>query len=281
VGLFRYTRRTLVRELFLIAVAVVFAAPFYIVVVLSLKSNTQVALSPLALPLHPHWQNYVQIWKTTSSANVTIGRSLVNNLIITAGSVALLISIGSLCGYVLARRPSKLSNGVYLLFLAGIIFPFQLGIIPLYVALRRLDLVGTYFGMILLNAGLLMPLTVFLYTGFIRRLPREYEEASQVDGAGLIRTFTRVVVPLLRPITGTVAVLTGLFCWNDFFLSLIFLSGSKDQTLPVALYQFVGNEIEQWNLIFPTVVIALLPMLVFYLFAQKSLIKGFTGGIRG
>jgi raffinose/stachyose/melibiose transport system permease protein len=135
--------------------------------------------------------------------------------------------------------------------------------------------------MILLNTGLLMPLTVFLYTGFIRRLPREYEEASQVDGASLMRTFTRVVVPLLRPITATVAVLTGLFCWNDFFLSLIFLSGSKNQTLPVALYQFVGNEIEQWNLIFPTVVIALLPMLVFYLFAQRSLIKGFTGGVRG
>jgi raffinose/stachyose/melibiose transport system permease protein len=96
-----------------------------------------------------------------------------------------------------------------------------------------------------------------------------------------MRTFGRVVLPLMKPITGTVAVLAGLFCWNDFFLSLIFLSGSKDQTLPVALYQFVGNEIEQWNLIFPTVVIALLPMLVFYLFAQKALIKGFTGGIRG
>ena len=143
------------------------------------------------------------------------------------------------------------------LFVAGIVVPFQLGVIPLYVALREYHLIGTYFGMILLHGGLLMPLTVFLYAGFIRALPREYEEAAQVDGAGLIRTLVQVVLPLLRPITGTVAVLTGLFCWNDFFLPLIFLSGSKNQTLPVAVFQFVGNYTEQWNLIFPTVVIAL------------------------
>jgi raffinose/stachyose/melibiose transport system permease protein len=280
-GLFRYTRKTFAREVVLLAVAVVFGAPFYILVVLSLKSNLQIATSPLSFPLHPHWHNYWQMWEGTSNMNITIGRSLLNSIITTTGSVALLISAGSICGYALARRQSRLSTGLYMLFVAGIIIPFQLGVIPLYVGLRHYHLVGTYLGMILLQAGLLMPLTVFLYTGFIRALPREYEEAAQVDGAGLVRTLVRVVLPLLKPITGTVAVLTGLFCWNDFFLSLIFLSGSKNQTLPVAVYQFVGNYTEQWNLIFPTVVIALAPMAFFYLFAQKQLIKGFTGGIRG
>jgi raffinose/stachyose/melibiose transport system permease protein len=280
-GPFRYTRWTALREAVLIIVALIFGAPFYILVVLSLKSQAQIALSPLSLPLHPDWHNYWQMWEGTSSMSVTIGHSLINSLVVTAGSVTLLVAVGSLCGYVLARSQSRLSYGLYLLFVAGIIVPFQLGIIPIYVALRHLNLIGTYLGLILLHGGLLMPMTVFLYAGFIRVLPREYEEAAHVDGAGTARTLMHVVLPLLRPITGTVAVLTALFCWNDFFLSLIFLSGSKNQTLPVALYQFVGNYVEQWNLIFPTVVVALAPMALFYLFAQKQLIKGFTGGLRG
>ena len=109
----------------------------------------------------------------------------------------------------------------------GIILPFQLAIIPLYVGMRHLGLVGSYLGMIVLNVGLLMPLTVFLYTGFIRALPRDYEEAARVDGAGILLTFRRVVFPLLWPVTATVAVLVGIIVWNEFFIALIFLSGSR------------------------------------------------------
>ena len=127
--------------------------------------------------------------------------------------------------------------------MVGIILPFQLAIIPLFVAMRDLGLIGNYLGMIVLNVGLLMPLTVFLYTGFIRALPRDYEEAARVDGAGILRTYARVVFPLLWPITATVAVLIGIIVWNEFFIALIFLSGSRDQTLPVALYSFVGDDV--------------------------------------
>jgi raffinose/stachyose/melibiose transport system permease protein len=281
-SLHRYTRRTLVRELVLLLIGGAFAVPFYIVVVLSLKTNQAIGTSPLSFPIHPQWSNYRDMWRSTSGGlNVTIARSLVNNIVITAGSVALIVLLGASCGYVLARRRSKVSTGVYFLFLAGIVIPFWLGLVPIYVELRKLHLIGTYLGMIVLNVGLLTPLAVFLYTGFIRTLPREYEEAAQVDGAGMFRTLFRVVLPLLKPITGTVVVLAGLSCWNDFFLPLIYLSGSKNQTLPVAVYQFVGNETYQWNLIFPTVIVALAPIMILYLFIQKTLIKGFTGGIRG
>jgi raffinose/stachyose/melibiose transport system permease protein len=280
-GLFRYTWRTLGREVLLLSVGVIFAVPFYIVIVLSLKSNVQIMTDPLSFPIHPDWHNYWKLWQGTANMNITIGRSLLNSLVVTVGSVAVLISVGALCGYTIARRQSKLSTVVYLLFVAGLIVPFELGLLPLYVTFRQYHLVGTYVGIILLQAGVLMPLSVFLYAGFIRALPREYEEAAQVDGAGLVRTLFRVVLPLLKPITGTVAVLTGLFCWNDFFYPLIFLSGSKNQTLPVGVFQFVGDYTYQWNLIFPTVVIALAPMTIFYLFAQKRFIKGFSGGIRG
>jgi raffinose/stachyose/melibiose transport system permease protein len=132
-----------------------------------------------------------------------------------------------------------------------------------------------------LNIGLLMPLTVFLYTGFIRALPRDYEEAARVDGAGVLQAYARVVFPLLLPVTGTVAVLTGIIVWNEFFVALIFLGASRIQTLPVALYSYTGGYAERWNLIFAGVAIAIAPVLAFYLFAQRQLIRGYSAGVKG
>ena len=278
-GIYRYTWRTFSREMSLILLAVVFCLPFWVLGIVSIKSTSDSYLKPLDLPHTAHLGNYSQAWKTGGRSG--LGHALVSSLIITVGSVVSLIVIGSLCAWVLARRRTKMSTGLYLAFVLAIIFPFQLALLPLYTTMRDLGLVGTYGGMIILYTGLLTPLTVFLYTGFVRALPRDYEEAAQVDGAGLWRTFVRVVFPLLRPVTGTVAVLTGVIVWNDFFISLIFLSGSHYETLPVSLYSFVGESISQWNLIFAAVAISLGPVLIFYLFAQRQLIRGFSGGTKG
>ena len=189
--------------------------------------------------------------------------------------------LGSLCAYTIARRRGRLSNLVYLAFVLGIILPFQLAIIPLFVAMRDVGLVGNYLGMIVLNIGLLMPLTVFLYTGFIRALPRDYEEAARVDGAGILRTYARVVFPLLWPVTATVAVLIGIIVWNEFFIALVFLFGSDAQTLPVALYAFVGEYVTRWNLVFAGIAITIAPILAFYLFAQRLPDPWVLGGREG
>jgi raffinose/stachyose/melibiose transport system permease protein len=278
-GLFRYTWKTFAREMMLLAGAVVFCVPLYLLVVFPLKTPQDAYTKPTSLPTNPTFANFRQAWQ--GSGGVTLGSAMVNSLIITVGSVICLLVLGSIAAYVLARRPSKLSTGLYVLYVLGFIIPFQLAIVPLYVAMRHLHLIGSYLGMILLYTGLFMPLTVFLYTGFIRVLPREYEESAQVDGAGMWRTYLRVVFPLLRPVTGTVAVLAGIIIWNDFFGPLIFLSGTNKATLPVAIYSFVGDFTAQWNLIFAAVVISILPVFAFYLVAQRQLIKGFTGGIRG
>ena len=279
-GLFRYTWRTFARELTLLLGALAFFVPIYFVVTLSLKTNADVYLDPNAFPTDPQLANYSTAWRS-GGGGVNIADAFVNSVIITVGSVLALIALGSLCAYTIARRPSKMGTALYFSFLLGVILPFQLGVVPLYVAMRSLHLVPSHAGMILLYVGMLMPLTVFLYTGFVRALPKEYEEAAQVDGAGLPRTFIRVVFPLLRPVTGTVAVLTSVITWNEFFLPLVFLSGSEYQTLPVSVYAFVGEYVTQWNFVFAALVIALLPVLAFYLFAQKQLIRGFAGGIRG
>jgi len=279
VGLSRYTRGTLVRELALVLLAVVYCLPFYLLLSIALETTAQTYKTPLSFPLPPHPGNFSQAWSTGGQGG--LGHALVSSLIITASSVVGLIALGSLCAYTIARRAGRLADGVYILFVLGIILPFQLAIIPLYVGMRHLGLVGGYLGMIVLNVGLLMPLTVFLYTGFIRALPRDYEEAARVDGAGILRTYARVVFPLLWPVTAAAAVLVGIIVWNEFFVALIFLSGSRAQTLPVALYSFVGGYVARWNLVFAGVAIAIAPILVFYLFAQRHLIRGYSAGVKG
>ena len=271
----RYTRRTFLREVLLILVAIIWMIPFYFLVIVSLKPDLEALTTPLTFPQDVNLGNFSTAWRDAS-----LGRSLVNSLVITGGSVLALIGLGSICAYTIARRPGKMGTALYLLFVLGIILPFQLGLVPTYAVLNHLDLVGSYLGIILLYTGIWMPFSVFLYTGFARALPKEYEEASTVDGATTLRTFRRVVFPLLRPVTGTVAIFTGLIIWNDFFLSLIFLNGTNKTPLPVAVYTFVGAFASRWNLIFAAVIVSLLPVLIFFLFAQRQLIRGFTGGIK-
>ncbi len=125
------------------------------------------------------------------------------------------------------------------------------------------------------------PFSIFLYTGFLRALPGEYEEAAALDGCGPFGTFWRVVFPLLRPITGTVVILNVIHVWNDFLTPLLYLSGSGQQTIPVALFGFVGQYVSQWNLVFAGLVITVFPILLVYFLLQKSVIQGFSGGLKG
>ena len=275
-GLNRYTRWTFVRELALVLLAALWMVPFYFLIVVSLKPTAEIFRSPIAPPSHLAFSNYLQAWVAGS-----LGRALVNSLVITIGSVVVLIALGSICAYAIARRPGRIGPMLYLLFVLGIILPSQLGLIPTYSLMRRAGLVGTFPGICLLYIGVWMPMAVFLYTGFIRTLPRDYEEAAQVDGGSPWWTFVHVVFPLLRPVTGTVAILTGLLIWNDFFSALIFLSGTNNTPLPVAVYSFVGDFATRWNYVFAAVMVSLLPAILFFLFAQRQLIQGFTGGIKG
>ncbi|MDR1426510.1 MAG: carbohydrate ABC transporter permease [Bifidobacteriaceae bacterium] len=275
----RYTWRTFGHELVMLVLAAGFCLPLYILISVALKPNDQLFTKPWEFPAQPDWGNFSEAWGERTDPTLT--QSLLSSAIITISAVVILIVTGSLCSYVLARRPGRLSNLLYVLFLLGIIVPFQLCIVPLYVGFRTAGITGTYLSMIILWVGVFMPLTVFLYTGFVRQLPRDYEESARVDGAGIFRIFFRVVFPLLRPVTGTVAIMTGLFIWNDFFASLVFLGGTQNATIPVAIYSFVGEYLTKWNLVFAVVIIALAPLVIFFVLAQKQMIRGFAGGIRG
>lgn len=278
--MFRYTKLTLLREIGLWALALVFLAPFYFLITTALKPDSEMyTTSALALPANPDFGNFVAVLGAKGNSNVLLG--LLNSVIITAGSIVGLIALGSITGYVISRSTRRWSKGAYYLFLVAIILPGQLGAVPLYMGARALGLTGSAWGLIILYTGMLLPLSIFLYSNFFRGLGTDYEEAATIDGASKSQVFAKVVFPMMAPATGTVTIFAGLIVWNDFFTSLIFLGGSANQTLPVAMYYFIGSLVSKWNSIFAIVIVSMIPILALFLFAQKRFIQGFAGGLKG
>lgn len=278
--MFRYTFRTFLREIGFWLLAALFLIPFAFLVMTAFKSDKELfTTSPLAGPTSPDFTNFTSLF--TSQGNTNVVQGLINSTIMTVGSIIGLVLLGALTGYVLARSTRRWSKAVYYLFLIAIVLPSQLGTVPLYIGARAIGLTGSLWGMIVLYTGMLLPLAIFLYSGFFRSLGTEYEEAATIDGATRTQIFFRIVLPLMSPATGTVAILTGLVVWNDFFTALIFLGGSSSQTLPVTMYYFIGSLVSQWNKIFAIVLVSMIPILAFYLFAQKRFIQGFAGGLKG
>ncbi|MEU0569907.1 carbohydrate ABC transporter permease [Nonomuraea sp. NPDC005983] len=269
-------KRTFLLEIVMIAVAVAFLFPVYALITLSLKDPAQISQTPLALPAPPSLDNYATAWTAAS-----LGPSLVNSTVITVVSLVALIALGSFAAYYLARAQSRLGYGLYVLFLLGIVLPFQLGMIPLYQLVTDLGLIGSHAGMIIFYTGIQLPFTVFLYTGFIRALPREYASAAQIDGASHLVAFAKVVFPLLRPITGTVLILNAVFIWNDFFTPLLYLGGSGYETIPVSVFAFVGQYVSNHGLVFAGLVLGSLPIVLAFLLLQRYVIKGFSSGLKG
>lgn len=272
----RYRPRTFGLELLMIGVALLFLFPVYVLINLSFKNPQEISAGALGLPSKLETSNYSNAWEGAS-----LGAALLNSTIILVLSLLCLIVVGSLAAYYLARAKSRLSFGMYMLFLIGIILPFQLALVPLYKFMKDTGLLGSYTSMVLFNTGIQVPFTIFLYTGFLRALPREYGEAALVDGASHLQSFRRITFPLLRPITGTVIILNAVFIWNDFLTPLVYLGGTPNETLPVVVYQFVGQYVSNWGYIFAAVVLASLPMLVLFLLLQKYVIKGFASGLKG
>lgn len=277
--MFRYTKFTLIREVAVWLVAIVFLLPFYFLVITAFKSDQEV-FSTSATELPATWtvENFANVMTATGQSNVLIG--LLNSIIITGGTILCMVVLGALAGYVITRSTRRWTQVAYYIFLIAIILPTQLGTVPLYMGARALGLTGSLWGMIVLYTGMLLPLAIFLYANFFRGLGTDYEEAAALDGASPTQVFFQIILPLMAPATGTVAILAGLIVWNDFFTSLIFLGGSDFQTLPVAMYYYVGALVSQWNQIFSIVIISMVPILIFYLVAQKQFMQGFAGGLK-
>jgi raffinose/stachyose/melibiose transport system permease protein len=234
------------REIAVLCAAAAIASPLAVLLVLSFKDPSGAATL----------DNYKRAWTDAS-----FGAALLSSTVITIATVLCVVVLGSLAAYTLARVAPRLGYRLYLLFLLGLIVPAQLGLVPLYDLVHKAHLLGTYAGIVAVYTGLQMPITVFLYTGFMRALPREHVYAALVDGATHVQTYAYVVFPLLRPVTAVVVVLNAIFVWNDFLTPLLYLAGTSKQTVPVAVYTFVGQYGTQWGPIFAAIMLATLPPL--------------------
>ncbi|MEO6084713.1 MAG: carbohydrate ABC transporter permease [Umezawaea sp.] len=271
----RYRLRTFGLELVMLAVALVVGFPLYVLVNLAVRAPSDTS-SPLAPTTSPTFANFTQAWEQGA-----LGGALVNSLLVTAGSVVVLLTVSALAAYPLARATARWSRGMFLLIMLGLVLPFQLAALPLYQMMRDLGLLGSAWGLVLFYSGVQVPFTTFLYVGFLRALPRDFEDAAMIDGCSPLQSFRYVVLPLLKPVTVTALVLNANAVWSDFFTPLLYLSGSTQQTMPVAVAGFVGQYVTDWNLIFAALVIGVVPILAVYFALQRSIINGFAGGLRG
>jgi raffinose/stachyose/melibiose transport system permease protein len=271
----RYTLRTGLTEGVMIVVALIFLFPIYILVNLAVRPVSDLS-SPVLPTTSPTFDNFANAWQQAS-----LGGAIVNSAIITVSSVLIIVFLASMAAYPIARITARWSSASFYLFMVGLLIPFQLGLIPLYKTMRDTGLLGTIVPLIIIYVGLRLPFSLFLYVQFLRQIPMDYEEAAALDGCSRIQAFFRVVFPLLRPVTGTVVILNGLFAWNDFLTPLLYLSGSGNQTIPVAIYTFVGEFATQWQLVFAALIIGALPVLIAFFFIQKSLIQGLASGVKG
>lgn len=271
----RYTWRTGLFEIGMIAAAAVFAIPFYVIANLAFQEphSQQSAMVP---NLPPNFESLAIAW-----GDGGLGAALLNSIVVTAVASVIVIAEAALASYYLARSTSRMSRITAVAFIGGLMLPLQLATLPLYVIVRNLGLMGTLWGLVLVYSALFLPFSIFLYTMFLRAVPIEYEESAQLDGCGPLGAFWHVVFPMLRPVTVTVLILNGIAMYNDFFTPLLYLSGSGQQTVTVAIISFVGVYVTQWPVVFAGMLLASIPVLIAFIVAQKQIINGFAGGLKG
>lgn len=257
------------------AVALLFAAPFYILVVYAFKPREATMLkSPLSLPDSLYLQNFTEAIEKSNFFT-----AFKNSLISTSIGVLILVLICSMAAYVIIRKNNRWFYAAWqYIFLAAIMLPFQTVMFPLYKNLVKLGMLNTLAAYILVSVGFQMSFSIFLYCGFIKTVPVELEEAARIDGCGVFSTFWKIVFPLLKPVTMTVIVLSALGIWNDYQIALVVIMKDPVRTLPVAQQSFIGQQISYLNLASAACLLSIIPMFLLFLFLQKFIIKGVVAG---
>lgn len=266
------------------ALFVLFMMPFILVVINSAKTAQEISLSPVTMP--SHWgQIWLNVVNVVNNPNFSYFSAFMDSVIITGVSLTAIVIFSSMTAWVLVRNKTWWSTLIFMTLVASMVIPFQVVMLPLVQWLRiagdllGIKLNGTYGGIILCYLGFGCAMSVFIFHGFIKGIPLELEEAADIDGCGRAAIFFRIVLPLLQPTAVTVLILNGIWIWNDYLLPLLVLGSSGEvQTLPLAVSMFAGSYIKQWDLILTSALLAMLPIIVLFLFAQRYIIKGMVEG---
>ncbi|MEP7763486.1 carbohydrate ABC transporter permease [Sanguibacter sp. 25GB23B1] len=247
--------------------------PLWLVVVTAGKSQAEAITPTMSLP--GEWrlgENLAEIW---TDGDIPAG--FAGSLLVMVPSVLLVLVLGSMAAWILARRTGRLNAVLYACAISGLILPPA--VVTLVLLLRQLGLAGTTIGMICVYTGIYLSTVIFFVTGFVRTIPVELEEAARMDGAGPVKVFVRIILPLLVPVLSTATILICLYVWNDVFYAFFVLGGTLD-TLPLNLFTVAsaGLYLNNWHLIFAYVILMSLPLLVVFMVFQRKIISGVTSG---
>jgi raffinose/stachyose/melibiose transport system permease protein len=266
-----------VRYLICALAALLILAPLLLSVVGGFKTNAQLMNRPFSVPDPIVWRNYTDVLRAGS-----FWRQCANSLIVMLSTTLIVLALASTAAFAFARFSFRGREVFFTYFTLGLLFPSTVAILPLYILIRQLNLVDTLWGIILPQVAFGLPLSVLILRNFFLGIPREIEDAAYVDGASSFEFYWRILLPLARPGLAAVSVLIMVTSWNNFFLPLVVLNTDTLWTLPLGVMQFQGQYGSDWGRILAFVTLAMVPAIVFYLFAERHIVAGLTaGGIKG
>lgn len=246
--------------------------PFFLIVINSFKTKAEIFQSTLSLPGGLSFENYQEALE-----KLDFIRSLMNSLLITVGSLILVVFVSSMAAYALSRNTSRLSSVLYFVVAIGLLIPFQGIMIPLISLFGRMNLLNQP-GLMIMYLGLAVSMSTFLYYGALRGIPRSLDEAAIIDGANTFQIYWKVILPLLKPTTVTVIVLNTLWFWNDYLLPSLSINKAGMYTIPLRMFYFFGEFNKQWHLALAALVIVVLPIILLFIVLQKHVVKGISDG---
>ncbi len=256
------------------ALAVIYLSPLALVVINSLKTFSEIMANVVALPSRVRWGNFANAFVLMRYPNL-----FVNTLIVTCMGTGGVVILSATAGFKLSRTKTRLSWMVFLVCVAPMMIPFHSFMIALVKVAKTLHLTSSLWGLGVVYWGLGVPLSLFLYHGFAKTVPRELDDCAAIDGARPLRAFFQVIFPLLQPVTVSVVVINAMWMWNDFLLPLLILGGEKrSQTLQLAAYNFFGQYKIEWQNAMAGVLLTITPAIIFYLILQRHIIKGMVAG---
>ena len=272
-----YTTKSKILEIFTWILLILYMVPFYLMFINSFKTRREIFADTTGLPSVWNFKNYSE-----AIDRMGVVSAFTNSIIITVGGVIVILIFSSMAAWVLVRNKSLKSKIIFYVFTAGMIVPFQAVMIPLVkwmgkIHFGQFNMLGTYYGLIFMYLGFGSSMSIFLYHGFMKSIPVEIEEAAIIDGCSKWQVYTKIVLPLLKPTTVTVAVLNSIWIWNDFLLPFLTVNG-KLNTIPLAMNNFFGAFSKQWELAMAALIMAIIPIVIFYFIVQKHVIAGIVQG---
>lgn len=277
---FRFQRERPLRNILMALILCVMAVycvlifyPLFNMAASSLKTTREIFQNPFGLPKDLQLNNYKAVWIDRG-----FGRYFLNSFIVTASAMVFVIFLGSMASFGVSRYNYRLRTWIYMLFLSGIMLPLKAAIIPLFILIKKLNLMDTHASIILIFIAMGLPSTVFILSGFMKTIPTELEYAARIDGCNDWMIYRRIVMPITQSAIALVTIYNAVPIWNDFFFPLVFIQSNKLKTLPLGLSGFFGQYSTNWSLLFTGLSIAILPMLLLYIFMSKYFIRGMTAG---